>query len=90
MKTDPRIDAYIAKQADFARPILTHLRGVIHEACPDVEETVKWSMPSFTYKGKILASMAAFKAHATFGYWTIRCCSRRRRDRTGNGASSGA
>jgi uncharacterized protein YdeI (YjbR/CyaY-like superfamily) len=70
MKTDPRIDAYIARQADFARPILEHLRAVVHEACPDCEETLKWSSPSFMYKGKILAGFAAFKAHATFGYWS--------------------
>jgi uncharacterized protein YdeI (YjbR/CyaY-like superfamily) len=69
MKIDPRIDAYIARQAEFARPILTHLRAVIHEACPDCEETLKWSMPSFLHKGKILAGMAAFKAHATFHFW---------------------
>jgi uncharacterized protein YdeI (YjbR/CyaY-like superfamily) len=69
MKSDPRVDAYIERQADFARPILSHLRGIIHEACPDCEETLKWSMPSFLYKGKILAGFAAFKAHATFGYW---------------------
>ncbi|HYJ53282.1 MAG TPA: YdeI/OmpD-associated family protein [Allosphingosinicella sp.] len=70
MKTDPRIDAYIARQADFARPILEHLRAVVHAACPDCEETLKWSSPSFMYKGKILAGFAAFKAHATFGYWS--------------------
>lgn len=70
MKTDPRIDAYIARQADFARPILEHLRAVLHEACPQGEETLKWSSPSFMYKGKILAGFAAFKAHATFGYWS--------------------
>ena len=70
MKTDPRIDAYIARQADFARPILEHLRAVVHEACPECEETLKWSSPSFMYKGKILAGFAAFKAHATFGYWS--------------------
>ena len=70
MKTDPRIDAYIARQADFARPILEHLRKVVHEACPECEETLKWSMPSFLYKGKILAGFAAFKAHATFGFWS--------------------
>ena len=70
MKTDPRIDAYIARQADFARPILTCLREVLQEACPDCEETLKWSMPSFLYKGKILAGFAAFKAHATFGFWS--------------------
>ncbi|MEA3046345.1 MAG: hypothetical protein QOJ53_677 [Sphingomonadales bacterium] len=70
MKTDPRVDAYIARQADFAKPILTHLRAILREACPDCEETLKWSMPSFIYKGKILAGFAAFKAHATFGFWS--------------------
>lgn len=69
MKTDPRIDAYIDRQADFARPILRHLRDILHEACPDCEETLKWSSPSFMYKGKILAGFAAFKAHAAFGFW---------------------
>jgi hypothetical protein len=67
--TDPRIDAYIAKQAGFARPILEHVRAVVHEACPDVEETMKWSMPTFVYGGGILCGMAAFKQHASFGYW---------------------
>ena len=66
---DPRVDAYIAKQADFARPILEKLRAVVHEACPGCEETLKWSMPTFLYGGAILASMAAFKQHASFGYW---------------------
>ncbi len=69
MSTDPRIDAYIDKQADFARPVLTWLRERVHAACPEVEETIKWSMPSFVYKGRPLAGMAAFKAHATFGFW---------------------
>ncbi|MGD9631065.1 MAG: YdeI family protein [Pyrinomonadaceae bacterium] len=67
-KTDPRIDAYIEKSADFARPVLVHLRNLIHGACPDVAETLKWSMPSFEYKG-ILCGFAAFKAHCTFGFW---------------------
>lgn len=65
---DPRIDAYIKKAAPFARPILTHLRAVVHEACPDVVETLKWSSPSFEHKG-ILCGMAAFKAHCVFGFW---------------------
>jgi len=70
MKTDPRIDAYIERQAAFAQPILRYLRAMLHEACPDCEETLKWSSPSFMYKGKILAGFAAFKAHAVFGYWS--------------------
>ena len=65
---DPRIDAYIEKSEDFAKPILEHLREVVHEACPEVEETVRWSFPHFDYKG-MMCSMAAFKAHCTFGFW---------------------
>jgi uncharacterized protein YdeI (YjbR/CyaY-like superfamily) len=65
---DPRIDAYIDKSAEFARPILTHLREVVHGACPEVEETLKWKAPSFEYKG-LLCGMAAFKQHCAFGFW---------------------
>jgi uncharacterized protein YdeI (YjbR/CyaY-like superfamily) len=67
-KRDPRVDQYIAKSADFAKPILTHIRKVVHEACPDVEETMKWSMPHFDYKG-MMCGMAAFKEHCAFGFW---------------------
>ena len=67
--TDPRIDAYIAQAAGFAQPILAHARAVVHEACPQGEETVKWGMPTFQYGGRILCSMAAFKQHASFGFW---------------------
>ena len=69
MSRDPRVDSYIARQADFARPILEHLRAAIHAASTEVEESLKWSMPAFLYQGKILANMAAFKAHASFGFW---------------------
>ena len=65
---DPRVDAYIAKSADFAQPILEHIRSTVHEACPDVEETIKWSMPFFTHNG-LLGNMAAFKQHCAFGFW---------------------
>jgi uncharacterized protein YdeI (YjbR/CyaY-like superfamily) len=65
---DKRVDAYIAKSADFAKPILTHLRELVHKACPDVEETMKWSFPHFDYKG-MMCSMASFKQHCAFGFW---------------------
>lgn len=65
---DTRVDAYIAKSADFAKPILNHLRELVHKACPDVEETMKWSFPHFQYKG-MLCSMASFKEHCAFGFW---------------------
>jgi uncharacterized protein YdeI (YjbR/CyaY-like superfamily) len=65
---DPRVDAYIAKQAEFARPILTHLREVVHGACPKVEEDIKWGAPFFMYHGT-MCQMAAFKQHVAFGFW---------------------
>ena len=65
---DPRIDAYIERSAEFATPILTHLREVVHQACPEVEETMKWSSPHFLYQG-MLCGMAAFTRHCTFGFW---------------------
>jgi uncharacterized protein YdeI (YjbR/CyaY-like superfamily) len=66
--SDPRIDAYIANAGEFAQPILRHVREVVQAACPDVEETMKWSMPHFMYNG-MLCSMAAFKAHCALNFW---------------------
>ena len=65
---DPRIDAYIEKSADFAKPIMTHLRKLIHKASPKITENIKWSMPAFEYKG-LVCGFAAFKQHCTFGFW---------------------
>lgn len=68
-KKDKRIDAYIEKSQDFAKPILREIREIVHKACPDVEETMKWSFPHFDYKGEMMCSMAAFKQHCAFGFW---------------------
>lgn len=65
---DKRVDAYIARSAPFAQPILEHLRELVHKACPEVEETMKWSFPHFDYKG-MMCSMASFKKHCSFGFW---------------------
>lgn len=67
-KRDSRVDAYIAKAAEFSRPILMHLRELVHQGCPDVEETIKWNAPFFQYKG-MLCNFAAFKQHCAFGFW---------------------
>ena len=68
-KKDKAIDAYIAKSADFAKPILKHIRELVHQACPEVEEKMKWSFPHFDYKGEMMCSMASFKQHMAFGFW---------------------
>ena len=65
---DPRIDGYIAQAADFARPILRHIRKLVHDACPKVHETMKWNCPHFEHKG-VLFGMAAFKQHCVVNFW---------------------
>jgi uncharacterized protein YdeI (YjbR/CyaY-like superfamily) len=65
---DPRVNAYIENSADYARPILRRLRRVVHEACPEVEETMKWRVPHFLHRG-MLCRMASFKSHCAFGFW---------------------
>ncbi|HXY30063.1 MAG TPA: YdeI/OmpD-associated family protein [Gemmatimonadaceae bacterium] len=67
-RRNPRVDAYIAQSAGFARPILEHLRDVVHDACPSVEEEMKWRCPHFMYHG-MLCSMASFAEHCTFSFW---------------------
>ena len=66
---NPKVDAYIAKSQPFAQPILSHIRELAHKACPDVEETIKWSMPFFELRGVVLGHMAAFKQHCAIGFW---------------------
>ena len=67
-KKDPRIDAYIARAADFAKPILNRIRKLVHAACPDVEETIKWNSPFFEHDGILLAT-PAFKRHCALIFW---------------------
>ena len=68
---NPKVDAYLEKARPFAQPIITHLRELVHTACPDVEETIKWSRPFFEYRGVILGNMSAFKEHCSFGFWGV-------------------
>jgi uncharacterized protein YdeI (YjbR/CyaY-like superfamily) len=70
-KGNAKVDAYIAKAQPFAQPILKHLRALVHEGCPGVEETIKWSMPFFVHRGAILGNMSAFKEHCAFGFWGV-------------------
>ena len=63
------IDNFIAKSADFAKPILEHFRALVHEVCPETEEKIKWGMPFFDYKNEMMCHMAAFKNHAVISFW---------------------
>ena len=70
-KHSPEVDAYIARSAPFAQPMLTTIREAFHAGCPGLEERLKWGVPSFEYKG-LLGGMAAFKKHVAFGFWKSR------------------
>jgi len=65
---DSRVDAFIEKASDFAKPILEYIREIVHETSPLLTETVKWGFPFFDYKGPV-CQMAAFKEHCSFGFW---------------------
>lgn len=69
MPTDKRVDEYIKRAPEFAQPILSHLRELVHKGCPEAEEAIKWNTPAFLYRNKILFSMAGFKAHCRFIFW---------------------
>lgn len=71
MKKNPKFDAYIAKSAPFARPILKKLRASFHKADRGLVEEIKWGMPNFTKDGAIIGFMAAFKAHCAYGVWLV-------------------
>lgn len=68
-KHNPKVDEYIEKSQDFAKPILHYIREIVHEFCPDAEETIKWKFPTFMYKDKILCSMVSFKQYCSMGFW---------------------
>lgn len=68
-KKDPRVDGYIGRSADFARPILRRIRQAVHAGCPQVEEAIKWSVPHFVYGGRILCGTAGFKKHCMLIFW---------------------
>ncbi|MBE1159962.1 YdeI/OmpD-associated family protein [Dyella acidiphila] len=65
---DPKVDAYIAQAPAFARPILEHLRALVHATCPEAEEAIKWRCPHFSYNGRLMCAMAAFKQHCAFHF----------------------
>ena len=69
MTYNPDVDAYLNTVPPFALPILQHLRALVHKACPEVEETIKWSRPFFAYRGALLGNMSGFKEHCSFGFW---------------------
>lgn len=64
-----KVDEYIDKAQPFAQPVLKHIRALVHAACPDVEEKIKWGFPHFDYKGEMMCSVAAFKQHCSFSFW---------------------
>lgn len=86
-KLDKRVDAYITKSSDFAKPILNHIRALVHKTCPNVEETIKWGFPNFEYKGP-MCSMASFKQHCAFTFWKAALLDEKNKLEIGDGRSA--
>lgn len=88
MNRDKRIDEYIFKAKPFARPVLKHIRKLVHSYCPEVEETIKWGFPHFMYEGSILCSMAAFNQHCALTFWKADAIPAMKKFITKNGSSA--
>jgi len=81
---------YIAQAEEFAQPILTHIRELVHKASPEIEESIKWSRPFFVHRGVVLGNMAAFTAHCSFGFWGSEMAAVLRADGIDRGDASGS
>ena len=58
------VDDYIQHHQKYAA-ILEFLRNLLLDT--ELEETLKWNMPTYTIKGKNVITLSAFKSHA--GLW---------------------
>jgi hypothetical protein len=57
---DPRVDAYIDSLPEWQQTICREVRGLVHAADPEVEETIKRTkLPYFVLQGNICALLAA-------------------------------
>ena len=57
------IDDYVAGLPDQARAVMEELRRTIHAVVPEVGETIRYGMPTFTLDGGSLVHLAAWKKH---------------------------
>ena len=57
---DPRVDAYLDELPDWQRDIGQRVRDLVHEAAPEVAETIKRTVqPYFVLDGNICALLGA-------------------------------
>lgn len=60
---DPRVDAYIDALPDWQQAVCRQVRALIHDADPEIEETIKFTdRPYFVLAGNVCALLAA-KTH---------------------------
>jgi uncharacterized protein YdeI (YjbR/CyaY-like superfamily) len=66
---NPQVTAYLADCAEFARPIMNHLRQLLHATCPSVVEQIKWGILHFDYHGDMMCIFAAHAKHCSFTFF---------------------
>jgi hypothetical protein len=60
---DPRVDAYIDPLPEWQRRICQEVRELLHEADPEVEETIKRTIQPYFVLQKNIAALQATKDH---------------------------
>jgi uncharacterized protein YdhG (YjbR/CyaY superfamily) len=65
VKTDPRVDAYLAARPDEQREVLQALRSHVAALVPEARETIAYGMPGFRLNDRLLLSYAGWKRHCS-------------------------
>lgn len=50
-RTSPDVDRYLRHSPVLIRSLMSELRRIIHATIPDVEESIKYTVPFYTRKG---------------------------------------
>jgi uncharacterized protein YdhG (YjbR/CyaY superfamily) len=59
------VEEYLAGLPDDSRTVLENLRGTIKSVVPEATETIRYQMPAFKFRGRMLVYYAAFKEHCS-------------------------
>ena len=65
MNINPDVDAYLEKKAHPMHDAIQRVREIVLNAHPGVEETIKWSSPTFLYKGNMASYFMNAKKHVS-------------------------
>lgn len=65
MNKNPEVDDYLEKKNHPMHQEIQRVREIILDVHPEIEETIKWSSPTFMYKGNMASYFMNAKKHVS-------------------------